>query len=443
MALREGTSTVRVGIVGPPDVVQRMIEVGHVLATEELTAMSLVGTDYQKQSQIPDRVRAIVDEVDAVLFAGPLPYDVAREAGVLTRPATYVELAGSSLFGAMLRASRSGEIDLERVSIDSMNPKAIADAYAECELSRRKVRSLEYEGPDSPARFVEFHRKQYAAGRTTGALTTVGDVERALAKAGIPVVRIRATTSALRTSLRAAALLGAGSLLEAAHIVVGLVEVPELPKRPAGAGRGPWAMQELRLAMVKALRAETERLEISVLPRDERSFAMIATFASVNELTRQFSTAPFVARVQHETGVTPHVGFGLGSTAAAAETNAEQALADARGSGGSRVYVRLRDGSALAMSHDPEDVEPPTELVESKHLDAFRVLRDGLAAAEAGAQLVDAETASQLLGISSRTARRVLQDLARDGLAWPVPPPAAAVTPGRPRQTYRLVTSRA
>jgi predicted ArsR family transcriptional regulator len=67
-------------------------------------------------------------------------------------------------------------------------------------------------------------------------------------------------------------------------------------------------------------------------------------------------------------------------------------------------------------------------------------LRDGLADADSNAQLIDAESASGLLGISARTARRVLQDLAREGLVWPVP--ASAVTPGRPRQTYRLVGAR-
>jgi hypothetical protein len=439
MVLPESTNPVRIGLIGPPDIVERMIDIGHALATEELRAMSLLGTPYQKQSQIADRVRGIAGEVDAMLFAGPLPYDVARDAGALTTPATYVELAGSSLYGAMLRAIRQDELDIQRVSIDSLDVKAIREAYEECGLSSRRVRALKYDGLDSAARFVEFHREHHAAGRTTGALTTVGDVERALTKAGIPVVRIRATNSAVRASLRAAALLGTGGLLEAAHVVVGLIEIPELPKRLGHGARGPWAMQELRLAMVKALRPDTERLAISVMPRDERSFALVATFASISEVTRHFTVAPFIGRVQRATGVTPSIGFGLGSTAAAAEANAEHALVDARNSGGARVFVRLRDGSAVAMSHGARQVEPPPELLESKHLNALRILRHGLAAADADAQLVDAETAARLLGISARTARRVLQDLARDGLVWPVPPPASGVTPGRPRQTYRLV----
>jgi hypothetical protein len=246
MALPEKTGTVRVGVIGPADVVQRMIDLGHSLVVDESVSMRLVGTSYQKLTQIPDRVRGTIDEIDVALFAGPLPYDLARASGTLSRPATFVELAGSSLFGAMLRATRGGGIDLERVSIDSLSNAAIAEAYDECELSRRRVRSLPYDGPDSASQFADFHRQNFTAGRTSGALTTVEAVAKELARAKVPVVRVRATASALRSSLRKAAFLGAGSLLEAAQVVIGLIEIPELPRRTGHGAPGAWAAQELR-----------------------------------------------------------------------------------------------------------------------------------------------------------------------------------------------------
>jgi hypothetical protein len=440
MALSENTGTVRVGIVGPPDVVQRMIEIGHSLVVDDFMSMNLVGTSYNKQAQIPERVHGLVDDVDVVLFAGPLPYDIALEAGVLTRPATFVELAGSSLYGAMLRATRGDHFDLERVSIDSLSKAAVAEAYDECELTSKAVRILPYDGPDSASRFADFHRELFAAGRTSGALTTVETVARELTRAKVPVIRVRATISALRTSLRTAAFLGAGSLLEAAQVVIGLIEIPQLPRRTGHGAVGTWAAQELRLEVVKALRPETDRLSISLMPRDDHSLALVATLSAISDVTQDFTVAPFVSRVQRATGVTPLIGFGMGSTALAAELNAEQALADARSSSAGRAYVRLRDGSSLAMSSGPETVETGTELVESRLQDMVNALRDGLGDADSNAQLIDAESASGLLGISARTARRILQDLAREGLVWPVP--ASAVTPGRPRQTYRLVGTR-
>ncbi|HEX3650465.1 MAG TPA: hypothetical protein VHV49_18725 [Pseudonocardiaceae bacterium] len=438
MTRPNSAGAVRIGIVGPPAVTHRMVEVGHSLVVAEATPMSLVGTQYQKLSQIADRVRGVVADVDVVLFAGPLPYDIAKEAGVLTRPATYVELSGSSLYGAMLRAMRGGRIDPERVSIDSLSVAAIAEAYEQCELDDARVRARPYDGPDSASGFADFHRALYERGRTTGALTTVDAVARELTRAKVPVVRVQATGSALRAALRAAAVLGAGSVLEGAQLVIGLVELPDV--RKLSSGPGGWAALELRLDALRALRADTDRLSISVLPRDDRTFVLVATLASVTDASGQFVVSSFVNRVRRATGVTPYVGFGMGATATSAEANAEHALDDARAGGADRVYVRLRDGSTLALS-DGDAADTTDDVVDSKHLETVAALRAGIAEPESDAQLVDAELAARLLGISARTARRVLQELVRDGLAWPVPP-ASVTTPGRPRQTYRLVATR-
>ena len=61
--------------------------------------------------------------------------------------------------------------------------------------------------------------------------------------------------------------------------------------------------------------------------------------------------------------------------------------------------------------------------------------------ADEGAQVVDAEAAGRMLGVTSRTARRLLHTLVEEGLAWPLPP-SRAPQPGRPRQFYRLVTEK-
>jgi hypothetical protein len=57
------------------------------------------------------------------------------------------------------------------------------------------------------------------------------------------------------------------------------------------------------------------------------------------------------------------------------------------------------------------------------------------------AQVVDAETTAGLLGVTPRTARRLLRLLVEEGLAWPLPPDRSAM-PGRPRQLYRLIVEK-
>jgi hypothetical protein len=430
---------VRVGVVGPQDAVRRIIDSAATVAGHDVPAISILGTSYNRQSQIASKVRAIDSEVDAVLFAGPLPHDVAAAAGALSRPATHVELSGSALYGALIRALREG-IDVERVSIDSLSAEAVAEAYDECGLNRRRVRTSPYDGPDSAAGFVEFHAELHARGLTAGALTTVARVQTELAKQGIPVVLIRATSSALRTSVRAAAFLGAGTRLESSVVVVGIVELPDLTKGSSvdSRVRPPWAAQELRLEALRALRPEADAAAISVLPRDDRSLVVLATLASLTSATDNFTKAPFAAAVHGATGIEPVIGFGMGTDAVEAERQADNAVAEARSRRpGERTSVRILDGSLLTLRQNDAGRAP--ELATSKLLETFRELDLGVRGSDGAVTVVDAETAAEVLGVSARTARRLLQDLARAGFAWPVPPAGGGVTPGRPRQTYRLV----
>jgi predicted ArsR family transcriptional regulator len=55
--------------------------------------------------------------------------------------------------------------------------------------------------------------------------------------------------------------------------------------------------------------------------------------------------------------------------------------------------------------------------------------------------IVDAENAGNMLGVTPRTARRLLRTLVEEGLAWPLPPNRTP-QPGRPRQLYRLIVEK-
>ena len=60
---------------------------------------------------------------------------------------------------------------------------------------------------------------------------------------------------------------------------------------------------------------------------------------------------------------------------------------------------------------------------------------------EGGDTVVDAEGAGKMLGVTPRTARRLLRTLVDEGLAWPLPPNRTP-QPGRPRQLYRLIVEK-
>ena len=68
--------------------------------------------------------------------------------------------------------------------------------------------------------------------------------------------------------------------------------------------------------------------------------------------------------------------------------------------------------------------------VRPRGLETLSRLADKLAGSDS-ALVVDAETAGRVLGVTARTARRLLHGLVEEGLAWPLPP-SRAPQPGRP-----------
>ena len=106
---------------------------------------------------------------------------------------------------------------------------------------------------------------------------------------------------------------------------------------------------------------------------------------------------------------------------------------------GTRGFALDREGIALVPA-PRHPAAPAAEASRPRGLETLSRLADKLAGSDS-ALVVDAETAGRVLGVTARTARRLLHSLVEEGLAWPLPP-SRAPQPGRPRQFYRLVTEK-
>ena len=234
-------------------------------------------------------------------------------------------------------------------------------------------------------------------------------------------------------------------------------------------------------------------MQASVTPLGDHGFLVTATFGSLSAVTDGFRRLPFVDRARAELGLGLEVGVGTGLTAQAAETQARARItrlttpraarrpaaepaagplqawpartgpavpaAQAAGDG-----PRLAAAPAGAAAPGQPEPAPAGETSPgrgaaahvSAPIRASAAGTDGDGAPRALATLsrlaellppgdsvlaVDAETASRVLEVTPRTARRLLRALAEEGLAWPLPPNRAP-QPGRPRQSYRLVVER-
>jgi hypothetical protein len=440
-----------IGVVGPHDLVERIMLSGTATPGQPVTpgvagwpqgpsfagpgpARRLVAAAYRSEQEAPDKVLRLGSAVDVFLFACQVPLEYARRAGVLRGPATFVPLSGSALFAALLRARAGGRHDLSRVSVDVLSRGDVEDAFAELDIPTGDIHVRE--DPAGAATLAAFHERLWRHDQTSVAFTCLESVAQRLTAAGIPVFVVRPTSSAIRSALRTATLLGAHRRLEEAQLAVVVVEVPtlrETARRPAPRQ----SQEELRLTVHRFLLQEAQRMQASVSPVGDHTFLVTATRGSLAGATDGFRVPPFSDRARSELGITAEVGVGLGRTAQDAEAHARAALARSHTGTGTGSFALDRDGYALVPAPRAPAAGPAGR---PKGLETLSRLADKLPDDD-GAHVVDAETAGRLLGVTSRTARRLLHTLVEEGLAWPLPPNRTP-QPGRPRQFYRLVTEK-
>jgi hypothetical protein len=436
-----------IGIIGPHDLVERIMLSGlpagsragwqaTAAATGYGPGRRLIAGAYKDEQEAADKVARLGTAIDACLFANHVSHEYARRAGVLSVPAVHIPVGGSVLFAALLRATRAGSCDLARSSIDTLGRTDVDDAFAELGISARGVHVRE--DPAGPAALTAFHERLWHRGETSIAFTCLPSVAVRLTAAGIPVLTLRPTGSAIRAALRTAALLGSNRRLEEAQLTVVIVEVPTL-RDSARRGVPRQAREESRLTVHRFLVQEAQRIQATVSPISDHGFLVTATRGSLAGPTEGFRVSPFAERAHSELGISVEVGVGAGRTALDAEARARAALG--RPLPGSAAPLPAAEPDSRSLVPGPRPA-PATAAAGagSRGLETLSRLADKLPAAD-GPLVVDAETAGRLLAVTPRTARRLLHSLVEEGLAWPLPP-SRIPQPGRPRQVYRLVVEK-
>ncbi|NED95709.1 transcriptional regulator [Phytoactinopolyspora alkaliphila] len=427
---------ITIGVLGTDDAVRRIVAVARETGGPWWRLVTVSNTP---DSEARVQAAKMAPRVDVCLFSGPMSFDAAAAQGELPVPATYVPLDGSALHGTLLRGILADTFDPLRISVDSVSEADVGSAYEEIGLSAQAVRVQPYARSVTAAEFAAFHRDQYDAGHTSGGITTVPAVALALTEAGVPMLVMPPSRTAVRHALHTAVLIGSGAKLEESRIVTVVVRVHTDAIPPHASPSSYW-YQDLKLALYRELLREARPMDAAVLPRDERSYLVVTTMGSLRMATGELTVAPFLRRVTAELGIALEVGIGLGRSTREAELNAQTAVdrSAAESSGGAYVVGPGETVLRLPAEQDQGSARIPA-VRDPKAADTLARLASQLG--DDADLVVDAEKVAGLLGVTMQTARRTLKTLVDEGLAWPMPP-ARSSKVGRPPSVYQLLVEK-
>ncbi|WP_419993156.1 hypothetical protein [Streptomyces boninensis] len=408
-------SVLTVGVIGPEDLVQKVLAVG-AAGTERL-----VPWPYRHEDEAIEVVRKARGDADALLFTGVVPHTLAAAEGLLERPAMYVPYSGATLLRALVELLRLGH-DVSRISIDTLLRSEVMETLTEAKLPTEHVHVLPYRAGLTGQDLVDFHRSAREKKRTQVAVTCLGSAFHTL-DSEMHTVRLAPSRHSIRATLQALVLAASAAHSGDAQVALGIVDIPAADAELAA-----------DLAVLGGSLAD--------LPDGQR--LVVTTRGVLENASEHFTRLPLLDALagRHDT---VHVGFGLGRTAAEAESLARRAVNRARSVGAVAGVVSMQDDVDIVIeTEDGAAGDRPASGPESLATLARRV---GLNAQTLGRlrELIEngpgddvtAQAVADHLSVQQRTARRILKRLERAGVAVPVGSTRSEPV-GRPRTVYRV-----
>ncbi|MFI6829769.1 helix-turn-helix domain-containing protein [Kribbella sp. NPDC050241] len=398
-----------IGVVGPSDLVT---STSRVLASQR--GIEVVPLRYRRETDTPKVMAEAPPTVDAWLFTGVVPYQIAAANDLLDRPAVHVEYTGATLMRALVQLLREGR-DITSMSIDILDEAQVHETLGEVGLPTRGIRVLPYRPGLSSDDVLAFHREA----RATVAITCIRSAYEKL-RTEQTTLRLAPSVHSVRAAVNGLLLVHDALRSDDAQIALGLVEI-------AAEGES-------------ALRREAGSLGGSVIRYDDKRFLVVATRGPLEQATAAFTELGMLNRLKEQFGPV-RIGFGIGGSGTETEALARRALGRAKTAGRTAAVISLRNDIDLVL------VGGGAPRAQQRSKLQLLAQRAGLSKAtlERLQELVHAtpeaglttRTVADHLGIQPRTARRVLNRLERAGLA-DATGTQAGPSSGRPLIIYRV-----
>jgi len=430
---------IRIGIIGPSDVVQAVMDVGR-----EFVGISLEPLIYQNEEEAPELAKVFEERGDVIVFTGPIPFHLVRQKFKPRIPTLYVPNTSEALITCLFKAACRDGKNIEKASIDYLSERSVEESYAGLGHSADQVIVEEGKGFPSTGEIVSFHQELFEQDKVEVMVTGLRSAYDRLRALGLPAYRLKPTKTAIREAFQLAILEAKALRNKATQATIGILNIDNFSEW-ASTTKSEYEIQKAKLRLHEIVLEYVQSIQASMAYLGGDEFVIFATRGALEETTNFYEVAPLIAHVRGELPFTISYGLGLGITAADAEKNARSALARAKEVGGNSCFVFTEDGKVLGplgtyeqleyvqRSHD----ERVVGVAKAAGLSVTTISRLESLMRKRGRTRLTANDIAEGFGITLRSGRRILATLEQANLAQAVGE-EQPVGRGRPRQIYKI-----
>lgn len=430
---------IRVSVLGPADLIEKIIEEGKTFKD-----LIMVGYPYQNETETMKLINICIDNTDLILFAGPIPYNIARKSVESDIPMLYVSYSGTALYKALFNNTSVGCLNkgkLLRFSVDTIHKSVVVETLEELNVTNYELYVKKCDITISSNELSDYHYDLYSNGKTDFMITCLTSTYDKLKLERIPVFRIVPTIMAIREALRMVYLEAQNIISKKAQLCVGVMKILNFNNNNYNSSE--YEQRRMKLTATEQFINFCEGIKASMKFESDDEYIFYATRGAIENTTNYYQYMPVIKDITDQHLLKVCLGLGYGYTANEAEKNSRNALKYAINYNKNCCYVIMEDGKIRGPLQGGRIIEfysgnqdsNVAILAEKTKLSAMTINRIFGVLESYGSNKITAFQVAEALNITNRSARRILNSFEKAGIAE-VTGNDQPVGRGRPRKIY-------
>ncbi|MGE5632980.1 MAG: hypothetical protein ACM3TR_18075 [Caulobacteraceae bacterium] len=428
---------IKLGIIGSIETIDKIRSVLEEFADK---ADAFIYCYHDKRETI-EMLEECQNKADVILFSGQVPYSIAHQECNIRKPTVFIPRTGTSVYRAFWQM-KMGNIDFSRISFDTIEQQAIGEVLKELDISLDKIYVKSYPGDIDYKELTDFHYNLWKDKKINVAATCLSTTYRNLKALGVPVYRLFPTRHLIRECIYKAVYKGNVEKIKATQMAVQIVKI----KSPNKNISTEYEFLKIKNKLEEGLISYTQENLGSIFPFGRDEYLIFMTRGSIDAYCTSFKLPRYI-EAESDLKVEMASGIGFGDSVHEAEVNARNALDFALKENKNCCFILDESGIILGPVFEEEsnplaydllvEDDAMIEMAKNIQISPSYVSKIKSILVKLNKNCIEAEELANYLGISVRSARRILKQITDAGYGSIIASESRAGI-GRPRQIYEI-----
>ncbi len=431
----------KIGIIGATQSVARIMDVSRAFEHE----MRFLPFPFESESEILLILQKNKRKVNGWLFAGPLPYAIAKKHFATEDNVAYCQSIGAGLYINCLQIAFQHKTSLPRISVDMVESLMdIEQTVQETGIPWDNVFVKYYDQNYDPQEIAQFHLQLWRAGKIDGAITALRGVFHALQEQGVPVYALTLTKQEIYQSLKVITEKVKTSYFKTTQVgsvVIAISHYDEVIEKAKSLSM----LQNLEWKLKGVLLPLCNSLDGYLVEKGSGVYEVFSSRGAIEQELSMVRDTVQQMRLAINFDVPVRAGVGFGETVANAEFNAYRALRNVRDKTGVELVIVREDGGIVEAAGQDSTVNYDYYSNDAAFLEKLHTAAVGIKTFRKIEAVIhrmkwDTFTVAQLAGqlaVTEQNVRRIISALCRVGLVV-VAGEEFVSARGRPGKLYRI-----